>query len=93
MSKKKRRKKPGNPPQRAPMPRTIPFQEIPSDLQPLAIKITKLEKGLLTTKNALDMNFDHLIDLLVDLKKTSMDLIKQAKMMEKAVPDKEDSKP
>jgi len=70
-------------------PRVIPFQQIPADFRPLAVKITKLEKALMTTKNALDMNFDHLIDLLVDLKKTSIDLIHQAQMVEKIASKKE----
>jgi len=83
----KGKRKPKNPM----MQRVIAFQEIPSDLRPLAVKITKLERALVTTKNALDMNFDHLIDLLVDLKKTSMDLIRQAQMAEKIVPKKEAS--
>jgi len=69
--------------------RAIPIQQIPAELQPLAIKITKLEKAILTTKNALDMNFDHIIDLLVDLKKTSMTLIQEAKMLERTKKDKE----
>jgi len=78
----KRRK---NPPQ---TPRAIPIQQIPAELQPLAIKITKLERAIMTTKNALDMNFDHIIDLLVDLKKTSLDIIQEAKMLEKASVEK-----
>ena len=67
-----------------PSSRAIPFKDIPTDLQPMALKITKLEDAIITTQKALNMNFDHIIDLLVDLKKTSMDLIRQAKMMEKA---------
>jgi len=70
--------------------RAIPIQQIPLSFRPLAIKITELEKAILTTKNALNMNFDHIIDLLIDLKKTSMNLITEAKMMEK-VDQKEDN--
>jgi len=69
--------------------RIIPFEQLPRELQPLAIKISKLEKALLTTKNAVDMNFDHLFGLLVDLKKTSMDMIQQAKMLEKIRKEKD----
>ena len=73
--------------------RAIPFKDIPSDLQPLAVKISKLEDAIITTNKAIDMNFDHLIDLLVDLKKTSMDLIKKAKTMEKVAPKKDSNDP
>jgi len=69
--------------------RVIPFKEIPSEFRPLAMKIVKFEKALMTTRDSVNMNFDHLIDLLVDLKKTSIDLIRQAQMVEKIVSKKE----
>jgi len=85
MSKKERKKlKSQNPPQNMPMPRMIQLQDIPRDLQPLAVKITRLENAIMTTRNALAMNFDYIIDLLVDLKKESMNLIQQTKTLEKA---------
>jgi len=72
--------------------RAIPIQQIPPSLQPLAIKITRLEKSIMTTKNALDMNFDHIIDLLVDLKRTAMTLIEEAKQLEKSLEKTEGKK-
>jgi len=71
--------------------RTIPLKDIPAHLQPLAVEINKLERAIVTTKNALSMNFDHIIGLLVDLKKTSMNLITQAKMLEKVAQRKDNS--
>jgi len=71
-------------PSQAPF-RAIPIQQIPANLHPLVITITKLEKSIMTTKNAVDMNFDHIIDLLVNLKRTALTLIEEAKQLEKSL--------
>lgn len=84
----RKQKKSRNPLQ--PIPRAIPLRDIPRELQPLALRITKLEAALITTRNAVAMNFDHLIDLLIDMKKESLNIIQQAKILEKAKIEKKE---
>jgi len=42
-------------------------------------------------KNASDMNFEHLFNLFTELKRESLSLIQQAKMMEKVAQKKHNS--
>lgn len=66
------------------LPRKIQMQDIPPELQPLVVKITKLEAVIMTTRDTIMMNFDHLIDKLIESKKESMNLIQQAKILAEA---------